>query len=195
MRYPCGAFPASWAELGAMTAFACYDLENVKTVGYDVLVNRPKTAAYRAPSAPMAAFAVESVIDELAQEDRHGPGRVPHQERRQGRHQDLPTARSTARSASARRWRRRKNHPHMKAPLGKNQGRGMACGFWFNFGGQTCTDPQHRRRRHGLACRRHRRRRRLARLAVADGGGGARHSLRRRSRRWSPIPPASATTT
>ena len=33
-----------------------------------------------------------------------------------------------------------KKHPHMKAPLGKNQGRGMACGFWFNFGGQTCTD-------------------------------------------------------
>ncbi|OWK21854.1 hypothetical protein AJ88_12430 [Mesorhizobium amorphae CCBAU 01583] len=28
----------------------------------------------------------------------------------------------------------------MKAPLAKNQGRGMACGFWFNFGGQTCTD-------------------------------------------------------
>ena len=31
-------------------------------------------------------------------------------------------------------------HPHMNAPLGKNQGRGLACGFWFNFGGQTCTD-------------------------------------------------------
>ena len=28
----------------------------------------------------------------------------------------------------------------MKVPLGKNQGRGVACGFWFNFGGQTCTD-------------------------------------------------------
>jgi CO/xanthine dehydrogenase Mo-binding subunit len=28
----------------------------------------------------------------------------------------------------------------MKAPLKKNQGRGMACGFWFNFGGQTCVD-------------------------------------------------------
>jgi CO/xanthine dehydrogenase Mo-binding subunit len=28
----------------------------------------------------------------------------------------------------------------MKRRLGKNQGRGMACGFWFNFGGQTCTD-------------------------------------------------------
>ena len=27
----------------------------------------------------------------------------------------------------------------MQAPLGRNQGRGLACGFWFNFGGQTCT--------------------------------------------------------
>ena len=33
-----------------------------------------------------------------------------------------------------------KKHPHMKKRLGKNQGRGVACGFWFNFGGQTCTD-------------------------------------------------------
>jgi CO/xanthine dehydrogenase Mo-binding subunit len=28
----------------------------------------------------------------------------------------------------------------MKAPIGENQGRGVACGFWFNFGGQTCVD-------------------------------------------------------
>ena len=43
-----------------------YDLNAPEGTGYEVLVNRPKTAAYRAPSAPMAAFAVESVIDELA---------------------------------------------------------------------------------------------------------------------------------
>ena len=67
LRYSCGPYTGPWAMLGAMTSFACYDLKNVKTVGYEVLVNRPKTAAYRAPSAPMAAFAVESVIDELAQ--------------------------------------------------------------------------------------------------------------------------------
>ena len=35
-------------------------------------------------------------------------------------------------------WKRPSKHPHYKAPLGKNQGRGIACGFWFNFGGQTC---------------------------------------------------------
>ena len=28
----------------------------------------------------------------------------------------------------------------MRAKLKKNQGRGVACGFWFNIGGQTCTD-------------------------------------------------------
>ena len=49
-----------------MSAFACYDLENVRAVGYDVVTNRPKQAAYRAPGAPMAAFAVESEMEEMA---------------------------------------------------------------------------------------------------------------------------------
>src|SRR3546814_17716198 len=43
-----------------------YDLENVRIVGYDVVSNRPKVAAYRAPGVPMAAFGAESVINELA---------------------------------------------------------------------------------------------------------------------------------
>ena len=68
LRYQCGAFPGIWGMLGAMTAWACYDLKNVKAVGFDVLCNRPKVAAYRAPSAPMAAFGVESTIDLLAAE-------------------------------------------------------------------------------------------------------------------------------
>ena len=139
LRYTSGPYADMWAELGAMTSFACYDLENVKTVGFEVVVNRPKVAAYRAPSAPMAAFAVESAIDELAQKidvdavklrimnaakegtkSSYGPVYGPI-----GIGPTLQAAR---------------NHPHMSAPLGENQGRGMACGFWFNFGGQTCTD-------------------------------------------------------
>ena len=38
LRYQCGAFPGIWGMLGAMTAWACYDLKNVKAVGFDVLV-------------------------------------------------------------------------------------------------------------------------------------------------------------
>ncbi|RUW50933.1 xanthine dehydrogenase family protein molybdopterin-binding subunit [Mesorhizobium sp. M1A.F.Ca.ET.072.01.1.1] len=139
LRYTCGPYAGMWAEIGAMTAFACYKLENVKTVGYEVLVNRPKTAAYRAPSAPMAAFAVESAVDELAKEIGIDPVefriRNAAQEGTRASYGPVygpigigPTLEAV------------KEHPHMRAPLAQNQGRGMACGFWFNFGGQTCTD-------------------------------------------------------
>jgi CO/xanthine dehydrogenase Mo-binding subunit len=40
-----------------MCAYAPYDLENVKVVGYDVVTNRPKVAAYRAPGGPISEFA------------------------------------------------------------------------------------------------------------------------------------------
>lgn len=139
LRFTCGPYTGPWALLGAMTSFACYDLKNVKTVGYEVLVNRPKTAAYRAPSAPMAAFAVESVMDELAKQ----LGRDPLDFR-------IQNAASAGTKSSygpvygpigiGPTLQAARAHAHMAAPLGKNQGRGVACGFWFNFGGQTCTD-------------------------------------------------------
>ncbi|WP_040592748.1 xanthine dehydrogenase family protein molybdopterin-binding subunit [Mesorhizobium metallidurans] len=139
LRYSCGPYAGMWAEIGAMTAFACYKLDNVKTVGYEVLVNRPKTAAYRAPSAPMAAFAVESAVDELAKEIGMDPVdfriRNAAQEGTRSSYGPVYGPIGIGPTLEAA-----KNHPHMKAPLGKNQGRGMACGFWFNFGGQTCTD-------------------------------------------------------
>ncbi len=139
LRYTNGPYADMWAELGAMTAFACYDLEHVKTVGYEVLVNRPKVAAYRAPSAPMAAFAVESAVDELAA--KIGMDAVEFR---------IKNAASEGTRSSygpvygpigiGPTLQAAKDHPHMNAPLGPNQGRGMACGFWFNFGGQTCSD-------------------------------------------------------
>ena len=139
LRYQGGAFPGTWADLGAQTAFACYDLKNVKTESVEVIVNRPKVAAYRAPSAPMAAFAVESVVDELA--GKIGMDAVEFRIKnaaKQGTKSSYgpvygPIGIGATLAAA-------KSHAHMKAPLGKNQGRGMACGFWFNFGGQTCVD-------------------------------------------------------
>ncbi|WP_376706035.1 xanthine dehydrogenase family protein molybdopterin-binding subunit [Mesorhizobium sp. ISC25] len=139
LRYSCGPYAGMWAEIGAMTAFACYKLENVRTVGYEVLVNRPKTAAYRAPSAPMAAFAVESAVDELAKEIGMNPVefRIRNAAQEGTRSSYGPVYGPIGIGPTLEAV---KTHPHMKAPLGKNQGRGMACGFWFNFGGQTCTD-------------------------------------------------------
>ncbi|MEC9280415.1 MAG: molybdopterin cofactor-binding domain-containing protein, partial [Chloroflexota bacterium] len=62
-----GGFPGSPAASAAMCAFACYDYPNGLIDSYDVVVNKPKTAAYRAPGSPQAAFAVESVVDELCE--------------------------------------------------------------------------------------------------------------------------------
>jgi CO/xanthine dehydrogenase Mo-binding subunit len=139
LRYTSGPYAGTWAEIGAMTAFACYKLDNVKTVGYEVLVNRPKTAAYRAPSAPMAAFAVESAVDELAKELGIDPVdfRIKNAAQEGTRSSYGPVYGPIGIGPTLEAV---KNHPHMKAPLKKNQGRGMACGFWFNFGGQTCVD-------------------------------------------------------
>ncbi len=139
LRYHGGAFPANWAEFGAMTAWACYDIKNVKSVSKDVVVNRPKTAAYRAPSAPMAAFAVENTIDEIAKAIGMDPIdlRIKNAAREGTKSSYGPVYGPIGIAATLQAA---KDHPHMKAPLGKNTGRGMACGFWFNFGGQTCVD-------------------------------------------------------
>jgi CO/xanthine dehydrogenase Mo-binding subunit len=138
LKYQGGAFAGSPVEMGAMTAFACYDLENVKCVGWDVVTNRPKQAAYRAPGAPMSAFAVESCVSELAGKLGIDPIelRLKNAAKEGTKSSYGPTFGpvglvETLEAAKA--------HPHYSAPLGPNQGRGVACGFWFNFGGQTCT--------------------------------------------------------
>ena len=139
LRYQGGAFTANWAEFGAMTAWACYDFKNVKSVSKDVVLNRPKCAAYRAPSAPIAAFAVESTMDMVAAAIGMDPVllRIKNAAKEGTKSSYGPVYGPIGIGPTLEAAR---VHPHMKAPLGKNQGRGMACGFWFNFGGQTCVD-------------------------------------------------------
>ncbi|HEX3064427.1 MAG TPA: xanthine dehydrogenase family protein molybdopterin-binding subunit, partial [Dongiaceae bacterium] len=138
LRFQGGAFAGSPVDMGAMCTFACYDLENVKAIGYDVVCNRPKQAAYRAPGAPMAAFAAESVIQELAEKIGMDPldFRIKNAAKEGTKSSYGPTFGPVG---LIQTLEAAKKHPHYKAPLKKGQGRGVACGFWFNFGGQTCT--------------------------------------------------------
>lgn len=134
--YLAGAYPGSPVRLGCMTAFAPYNIPNIKLIGYDVLVNRPKSAAYRAPGAPMASFAAESLMDMLAQRLDIDPLEL---RLRNAADNGTQTAygvtfknigyRQTLEAARA--------HPHYNAPLAPDQGRGVASGFWFNMGGQS----------------------------------------------------------
>jgi len=138
LNYQGGAFAGAPADLGAMCSFACYVLKNVRTIGYDVVTNRPKQAAYRAPGAPMAAFAVESVVEELAGKIGMDPieFRIKNAAREGEKSSYGPKFRQVG---LVETLEEAKAHPHYSAPLGPNQGRGVSCGFWFNFGGQTST--------------------------------------------------------
>ena len=138
LKFQGGAFPGSLVDMGAMAAFACYALENVRVVGYDVVCNRPKLAPYRAPSAPIAAYAVESLIDEAAQRIGMDPLelRLKNAAREGTKSSYGPTYNRIGLMDTIEAARR---HPHYQATLGQNQGRGVASGFWFNFGGNTST--------------------------------------------------------
>jgi len=73
LAYEAGAFPGSPVGCGAMCIFACYDVPNVVIDAYDVVVNKPATSAYRAPGATNAAFAGETVIDEICEKLKVDP--------------------------------------------------------------------------------------------------------------------------
>ncbi|WP_284164131.1 xanthine dehydrogenase family protein molybdopterin-binding subunit [Frigidibacter sp. SD6-1] len=117
-------------------AFACYDIPALKHEAVEVLTNRPKAAAYRAPGSPMAAFAVESLMDEMCRELGLDPIDVRLKN----------AAKEGSKSSYGPVYNRiglvetleaAKAHPNYAIPLGPNQGRGVASGFWFNHGGET----------------------------------------------------------
>ena len=139
LAFEAGAYPGSPVPAGAMCALAAYDIENGTVDGYDVVVNKPKTAAYRAPGAPNAAFAVEQAVDELAQELGMDPIelRLKNAAKEGTRRVDGPVFNRVGLVETLEAMR---DHPHYNAPLGENQGRGVAVGFWFNIGFHSAVD-------------------------------------------------------
>jgi CO/xanthine dehydrogenase Mo-binding subunit len=136
LKYQAGAFQGSPVGPGCMCAFAPYDLTNVRVVGYDVVTNRPKVAAYRAPGGPISEFAVESVIDEVAKTIGMDPidFRLKNAATEGTRAAYGPKFGPIGLVATLETA---KAHEHWSAPLKPNQGRGVASGFWFNIGGET----------------------------------------------------------
>ena len=132
-----GAFPGSPVTMGAQCMFAPYDIENVRAEGYDVLVNKPKVAPYRAPGAPIAAFGGEQVMDEVAGKLGLDPAefRLRNASKEGTRRVDGPEFPVIGNIECVEAA---KATEHYNTPLtGPNQGRGIASGFWFNIGMQS----------------------------------------------------------
>ena len=135
--FEAGAFPGSPVPGGAQCIMGAYDIPSAYIEGYDIVVNRPKTSAYRAPGSPAAAFAMEGAIDELAEK----LGMDPIEFRL------LNSAKEGTRRATGplmpkvgfiETLEAAKAHPHYSAKLeGPYRGRGVAAGFWGNNTGPS----------------------------------------------------------
>ena len=134
MAFEAGAYPGSPVGAGAMCIFAPYNIDNVLIDGYDVVVNKPKSAPYRAPGATNAAFGSETVIDELAEELNIDALELRLMNgAKEGDHRaDGPVY---PRIGFIETLEAAKEHPHYSSENGKkHHGRGIASGFWFNIG-------------------------------------------------------------
>ena len=141
LRMEAGAYPGSLVGASGMCIYACYNIPNMRITGYDVLVNKPKVAAYRAPGSPQVAFAIETLVDDLCEQagfdkwdfrranaakegTRRGDGPIFP---RIGMEEVLDTVKDT---------------DHFNSELGdpspgRVRGRGFASGYWFNVGLQS----------------------------------------------------------
>jgi CO/xanthine dehydrogenase Mo-binding subunit len=154
LAYEAGAYPGSPVGAGAMCIFSCYDIPNVQIDGYDVVVNKPATSAYRAPGATNAAFASETVVDEICEKLKIDPFdfRIKNGAHEGTRRADGPVF---PRVGMIETCEVAKKTKHYQSTLGKpdgkhsltgapasslKRGRGVASGFWFNCGlKSSCT--------------------------------------------------------
>jgi xanthine dehydrogenase molybdenum-binding subunit len=137
MAYEAGAFPGSPVGGGMNGIVAPYNIPNILVDGYDVVLNKPKTAAYRAPGTPAGEFPGDALINELAAMIGMDPIDI--------------RLKNAAKEGDERPWggtwgpigvieclEAMKNSPHYRSELqGENRGRGVALGYWGNAGLET----------------------------------------------------------
>ncbi|MBI2965361.1 MAG: xanthine dehydrogenase family protein molybdopterin-binding subunit [Chloroflexi bacterium] len=134
MVYNAGAFPGSPLAGGTLVGFSAYQTPNLRIVGYDVVTNRPKVQAYRAPGGPPISFAVESVMDEVA--EKIGMDPLDFRIKNASKTGDAgPNDLKFNRIGLTDVLQRVKSHPAWTDPVsaprfGGKVGRGLGLGYW-----------------------------------------------------------------
>jgi CO/xanthine dehydrogenase Mo-binding subunit len=133
MYYDAGAFPGSPIGRAAITGPAPYKTPHLRVHAYDVITNKPRVEAYRAPGSTQAAFAFEVHMDRVAA----ALGLDPLEFRRRNCPHEgdlLPTTQPYNRIGLEQIYGRIAAHPCWTTPLatapGKLRGRGLATGHW-----------------------------------------------------------------
>ncbi len=130
-----GAYFGASVGGAANCIFVPYDIPNISVEGYETLVNKPPSSAYRAPGSPVVTFGVESVIDDLAELIGMEPldFRIKNVAKEGSRRS---TGLINPKIGALETMQAVRNHPHYSSALdSRNSGRGVAFGFWTNGGG------------------------------------------------------------
>ncbi len=139
--FEAGAFPGSPIGGAASAVFAPYQIDNVGVDGFDVVDNKPRTQAYRAPGAPIVMFCTETVIDEISERLEMDPVefRLLNVATEGTRRADGVM---NGRIGAEEVMQAVKEHPHYQASVeqgaGKLRGRGVGMGFCRNNAGPAC---------------------------------------------------------
>lgn len=136
IAFEAGAFKGSPMMPGVMAMFTPYDCPNIRVEGFDVVVNKSKVAAYRAPGAPQSEFAAEMVVNELAEKLGMDPIDLRLKNAAKEGTQTIYGPK-LKRVGLVECLEAAKNSPHYQSALQQGGGRSVAAGFWFNIGGQS----------------------------------------------------------
>ena len=141
MALESGAFPGAPLAGAASAVFSPYLIENVQVDGYDVVSNKPRTQAYRAPGAPIVMYCTETLVDEIA--EALGIDSVELRLLNVARQGDRRAdGVMNGRIGAEEIMRAVREHPHFSAPLeqveSKLRGRGWSMGFCRNNTGMAC---------------------------------------------------------
>jgi xanthine dehydrogenase molybdenum-binding subunit len=113
-----------------------YALPNFNADGYDVITNKPRSQAYRAPGLPEGAFAIETALDEMAEELSMDPidlriANVTEDGAPMSDGMALPVTRFKQILEQV------KAHPAWTTPVPAGRGRGIAVGMRREGGGTS----------------------------------------------------------
>ena len=139
LAYEAGAFPGSPIGPGCMSVLAPYEVPNLVIEGNDVLVNKPKVCAYRAPGAPQSMHAMECAIDELARKLDMDPIDL-RMKNAAGEGTQAPYGPTFPPIGLKECLKAAKEHPNYTSEVPEGTGRGIAVGFWFNIGMQSSAE-------------------------------------------------------
>ena len=139
LAYEAGAFPGAPVGPGCMSVLAPYEVPNLLIEGNDVLVNKPKVCAYRAPGAPQSMHAMECAIDELARKLDMDPIDL-RLKNAAGEGTQAPYGPTFPPIGLKECLAAAKEHPNYTSAVPDGAGRGLAVGFWFNIGMQSSAE-------------------------------------------------------